>query len=230
MKHPRFGFFRKKHYYLYFKENSKLSVLDGASTSPCCGTPNPDKSLEHQRDAPVQPVWAQGRRSGPGVPLPSRSLLATNDTHIRCGVIKKQMSQCRAVFRRLALRLQMADSHCAHQPPMHPHIRFRKPSTDEQTDTRSSLRWTPPRDGNKRNSWSASQPRWLHKYIQGGQGGCECGGQKMKKQLHLDTFTFVNNWCCLFSSFGLSQKNSSCFYTEGNPFLCLFIFLPGTLE
>lgn len=113
----------------------------------------PHAALGYQSPHPESPrgearrrlLWAkesegatQGDREGRGAPVPSRSLSGTNEIHIRCSVIKKQMSQCRAVFRRLALQLQMAHSRRSHQPPLHSHIPpFRNTHTHTQTQRKA---------------------------------------------------------------------------------------------
>lgn len=85
----------------------------------------------------------QRDRKGQGLQVPSCSLSGTNEIHVRCSVIKKQMTQCRAVFRRFALQLQMAHSRRSHQPPLHSHIppseRHIHTHTDKDAHTQPSL-------------------------------------------------------------------------------------------
>lgn len=89
--------------------------------------------------------WGRHKRGwkGRGLQVPACSLSGKNEIHIRCGVIKKQMTQCRAVFRRFTLLLQMAHSRRSHQPPLHSHIppseRYKHTHADKDTHTQPSL-------------------------------------------------------------------------------------------
>ena len=150
------SFFHFKWQCLYNTGNLKPSPAHGsvgASTYPNLPRLPPCAAQGHQTPHPKSPrgdarrrlVWAKGRegaaqrdREGRGTRPPSCSLSGTDEIHIRCSVIKKQMTQCRAVFRRLALQLQMAHSRRSHQPPLHTHIPpFRNTHTHTHTQIKT---------------------------------------------------------------------------------------------
>lgn len=144
-------FFYSKWQCLYNTRNLKPSPAhstEGASillTSPASYT-----AVGHQA-TPLPPAWEAKRghteasgvggkrkregvmqrdRKGQGSQVPSCSLSGTNEIHVKCSMIKKQMIQCRAVFRRFVLQLQMAPSRRSHQPVLHSHMPpFRKTHT-----------------------------------------------------------------------------------------------------
>lgn len=205
-------FFYCKWQYLYNTRNVKprpARSLGGPlyHPPPCCsGPPTPPWDPERE--------WMEAVRVGGGKRETERSrgtshagslcsLSGTNEIHIRCSVIKKQMTQCRAVFRCMALQLQMAHSHWSHHPLSHSHIPLQKHKHTQTHSGEPIWEWKEALVG-VLLSWGDYINRWKRWGM---------GLQKMEEPTRWGTFTFVNFRCCLFPSFKLSQKRAYCLST-----------------